>query len=98
MRLSHSQKKFLRDLGHKLKPVIMIGDAGVSEALLREFEATISHHELVKVRIRAADRLERDRMIEQLCQHAAAVLVSRVGNTALVYRPNADNRRIHLPA
>ena len=60
MKLSESQKKFLRGLGHQLKPVIMVADAGLSDSLLNEFCSTIEHHELIKVRVRASDRETRE--------------------------------------
>ena len=97
MELSESQKKFLRGLGHQLKPVIMVGDAGLSPSLLQEFESTIGHHELIKVRVRAADRPSRDAMIDELCDKGAATLVTRIGNVALLYRRNPEAPRIPLP-
>jgi RNA-binding protein len=97
MDLSEAQKKFLRGLGHQLKPVIMIGDAGLSEPLLREFLTTITHHELIKVRIRSGDRASRDAVITELCQNESTHLISRVGNVALVYRPNTEKPKIRLP-
>ena len=51
MKLTESQKKHLRGLGHPLKPVIMVGDAGLTGALMAEFKTTIEHHELIKVRV-----------------------------------------------
>jgi RNA-binding protein len=97
MKLPDSQKKFLRGRGHSLKPVITVGDAGLSESLFKEFESTIRHHELIKVRVRAADRIERDKIIDDLCVRGSARLVCRIGNVALLYRPNEQNPRISLP-
>jgi RNA-binding protein len=97
MDVSESQKKFLRGLGHALKPAVIVGDAGVSEALLREFDSTIGHHELIKVRVRGADRQRRNEIIEELCRRGSAVLVTRIGNVALLYRRNAEEPRIQLP-
>jgi len=97
MQLTEAQKKFLRGLGHKLKPVILVGDAGISDALLKEFDGTIAHHELIKVRFRVPDREQRDRMIEDLCDRGSARLVARTGNTALLFRRNPEAPRIHLP-
>ena len=97
MKLSESHKKFLRGRGHSLKPVITVGDAGLSEALLNEFESTIRHHELIKVRVRAPQRSERDKLIDELCVRGSASLISRIGNIALLYRPNAEKPRIILP-
>ncbi len=97
MVLSESQKKFLRGMGHQLKPVITIGGAGLSEAVQKEFDTSIAHHELVKVRIRVGDRGARDSIIEQLCSAGGAELVTRIGNVALLYRHNPEKPRIPLP-
>ena len=97
MGLSESQKKFLRGLGHQLKPVITIADAGLSDSLLKEFSSTIDHHELIKVRVRAGDRDVRDKIISDLCTKESADLVSRIGNVALVYRRNKEKPKIPLP-
>lgn len=97
MKITEPQKKFLRGLGHQLKPVIMIGDAGLSEGVRKEFESTIDHHELIKVRIRAGDRAVRDDIIADLCSSTKSVLVSRVGNVALIYRRNAEKPKIPIP-
>jgi RNA-binding protein len=94
MALSESQKKHLRRLGHKLKPAVTVGDAGISDALLREFNATIAHHELIKVRVRADSREGRDAMIKDLCRRGAAELVARIGNIALFYRRHPETPRI----
>jgi RNA-binding protein len=100
MNLSEHQKKYLRGLGHKLKPMIIVGDAGLSESLLAEFESTLNHHELIKVRVRAGDREARDEIIGMLCDKSAAQLVQRIGNVALLYRPNLKKKpekRIRIP-
>ncbi|HLT92365.1 MAG TPA: YhbY family RNA-binding protein [Woeseiaceae bacterium] len=97
MPLSESHKKYLRGLGHKLKPAVTVGGAGISEALVAEFEATIAHHELVKVRVRAADREARDAAIDELARRGHADLVTRIGNVALYYRPNPERPKITLP-
>ncbi len=97
MNLSESRKKFLRGLGHQLKPLVAVGDAGLSNSVMQEFESTISHHELIKVRIRAGSRENRDSLIDELCRQGSANLVQRIGNVALIYRPNPDKPSIKLP-
>ena len=97
MTLLESQKKHLRGLGHYLKPVIEVGNAGLSESLLNEYELTLDHHELIKVKVRAGDREQRDEMIATLCETAKAELIQRIGNVALIYRPNREKNRIKLP-
>lgn len=90
MSLSESEKKRLRGRGHQLKPVIMIGDGGLSDSLLQEFESTLAHHELIKVSVRVGDRSERDKIIASLCDQSSAELVQRIGNMALIYRENPE--------
>jgi len=97
MSLTVAQKKYLRGLGHELRPVVSIGNAGLSDAVQREFESAIGHHELVKVRVRVGDRETRDAIIDRLCAGGSAELVARIGNVALVYSPNAEQPRIALP-
>lgn len=101
MNLSEHQKKFLRGLGHELKPLIIVGDSGMSESLLAEYESTLAHHELIKVRVRVGDRKMRDEIIEKLRSGSSAVLIQRIGNVALLYRPNLKKKiekRIRLPS
>jgi RNA-binding protein len=101
MTLTEAQKKYLRGLGHQKKPLIIVGDAGLSESLLAEYETTLSHHELIKVRVRVGDRETRDSIIEKLCSVSAAELVQRIGNVALLYRANPDKKpakRLRIPS
>ncbi len=97
MTLSESQKKYLRGLGHNLKPLVMVGDAGLSDNLMAEFESTLNHHELIKVRVKVGDRTARDSIIDELCQASGATLVQRIGNMALLYRHNPERNRIRVP-
>ncbi|NOX67582.1 MAG: YhbY family RNA-binding protein [Gammaproteobacteria bacterium] len=97
MTLKESQKKYLRGLGHQLKPTLTVADAGLSESVLLEFDVTLSHHELIKVRVRAGDRENRDAVISDLCQQGTAQLITRIGNVALIYRRNEDKPKIRLP-
>jgi len=93
MTLSEAQKKYLRGLGHSLKPLVIVGDAGLSESLKAEFESTLAHHELLKVSVRAGDREARDEIIAEMCRDAKAELVQRVGNMALLYRENPEKKK-----
>jgi len=94
MALTERQKRHLRGLGHGLKPVVIIGGAGVTEAVLRELELSLDHHELLKVRVNAGARADRQRMIEQLCDRTGAELVQRVGHVALLFKRNRERPRV----
>ena len=91
MPLTEQQKKILRGLGHTLKPVILVGAGGLSQSLLEEFERSLEHHELMKVKVSAGDRTQRDAVIAALCQRGGAELVQRVGNVGLLFRRRRRN-------
>jgi len=95
--LRSRQVRYLRSLGHHLKPVVMIGDAGLTEAVLAELDAALTHHELVKVRMRVGHRPTRDRMVATMEQRTGCSAVQRLGHTTLLYRRNPENPRIRLP-
>lgn len=97
MQLTERQRKYLRGLGHALKPTVMIGNSGISESVYAEFSSTILHHELIKVSLRVGDRKLRDALLAELCKRSGAVLVQRIGNMALLYKENPEKRRITLP-
>jgi len=90
MSLSEKSKRELRGRGHSLKPVVSIGNAGLSKAVLREIELSLEHHELMKLKIGGAGRTARDRMVAQICDSTGAELVQAIGHIALVYRERSD--------
>lgn len=87
MNLNKKQLKHLKALSHKIKPVVIVGNAGVTEAVLNEIDSTIEHHELIKVRLNAADRQERQTMMNMICDSVHAALVNHIGHVAVFYRP-----------
>jgi RNA-binding protein len=96
MRLTESQKKFLRKLAHALKPVVIIGDAGLSENVLKEINIALNHHELIKIRVNAGDRQERDTLIKKIVAVTTAEPVMQIGHVVVVYRPG-EKEKIELP-
>lgn len=97
MPLSNPQKRFLRELAHALKPVVMVGQRGVTESLIQELDGALSHHELIKVKIANGDHAARDAEIDALIAATGAELVQRIGHVACFYRPNAEQPRLQLP-
>ncbi|WP_240099101.1 ribosome assembly RNA-binding protein YhbY [Thermomonas flagellata] len=95
--LTPAQLRFLRGQAHGLKAMLQVGGKGVSPALVAEVAQALEHHELIKVKVAAADREERDALIAALAAQADAALVQRIGHTAVLYRPSAERRQIVLP-
>ncbi len=96
MPITQSQRRHLRKLAHHLKPVVIIGNAGLSEGVLGEIDTALAHHELIKVRVNAADRDERQAMIERIAQATGADWVLSIGHVAAFYRA-AEKPKIVLP-
>lgn len=95
--LSNAQKRYLRGLAHDLKPVLLVGAKGVTEALLAELAVVLEHHELVKVKFAAEDRETRDAWIADLVERSGVQLIVRIGHTAVLYRRHPENPQIVLP-
>ncbi len=96
MSLTNKQNKYLRGLSYDLKPVVMVGNNGVTEGVLNELETCLAHHELIKVRISGVDRDERQKMAENLCKKSSSELVNTIGHIAVLYR-RAKQPVIKLP-
>ena len=92
MSITEKQKRWLKKQSHHLKPVVTVGQHGITEAVLAELDQALSHHELLKVKISAGDRDERDASIERITQSTGATLVGRIGHVASFYRANPDKR------
>lgn len=90
MSLTEIQKRELRGRGHALKPVVSIGNSGLSKAVLRELELSLEHHELLKIRIGGADRDERRLIIDRICTTFNTELVQAIGHIALLYHKPGD--------
>ncbi|MDA3913646.1 YhbY family RNA-binding protein [Oleiagrimonas sp.] len=95
--LTASQRRYLRGLCQDLHPIIMLGAKGVSEAVTRELEIALDHHELVKIKLSGGDRDQRQLQIDQLAEATGASVVQQIGHTASVFRRNADEPKLALP-
>jgi RNA-binding protein len=82
---------------HDLKPVVMLGQKGLSDAVLNELEIALDHHELVKVKLSVDDRDARKQLTDDICRHCQAELVQAIGKTISIYRLNPEKAIIALP-
>ena len=76
---------------------MIIGDSGITSAVTHEILLALDHHELIKIRVNAADREAREAMVSELCATTDAALVQRVGHIATLFRRNPEAPRIELP-
>lgn len=98
MSLSEKQRRHLRGLGHALKPIIFIGHAGASAAVVAEAARALHDHELVKVRVTGLEREARDAALDLLASGTKSEIVGRIGHTGVLYRRNPERTKIVLPA
>lgn len=92
MNLSTKQKQHLKGLAHSLKPVVMLGNNGLTEGVLVEIEQTLDHHELIKVKIASDDRATRALIVEAIVRETNACTVQITGKTLVLYRPTEEHK------
>lgn len=98
MDLTEKQRRHLKGLAHSLKPVILMGNAGLTPGVVGETQRALADHELIKVRLPGLDRTARDSQLQALASQTDSVLVSRIGHVAILYRRHPELPRILLPA
>ncbi|WP_267220847.1 ribosome assembly RNA-binding protein YhbY [Dyella silvae] len=97
MALSPSQRRYLRSLAHDLHPVILLGAKGATEAVLKELDLALSHHELVKVKLSGGDKDERQQQIDYLAEGTRSESVQQIGHIVVLFRRNEDEPKLALP-
>ena len=86
MSLSPEQRREYRSIAHNLKPVIIVGDKGLSEGLQDELERALNDHELIKIKVASPDREARQEAVNALCESTGAELVQSIGKIAVILR------------
>ena len=93
--LNGTQRRYLRGLAHPLKPVVFVGESGISPAVEKAVEAALDSHELVKIRLRQP--ADKQSAAKQLAEASRAALCGVVGHTVVLYRPDPEDPQIKLP-
>ncbi|MBK3392686.1 YhbY family RNA-binding protein [Psychrobacter sp. M9-54-1] len=98
MQLDNATVKRLKGIGHDLKPIVMIGNKGITPSIAEEIDRALTDHELIKVKLPAGSKEERDVIGAQLAAAANATLVHSIGRMALLLRqnPNANPKLSNL--
>ena len=96
MKLSNKQKQFLKGLAHPLKPVVQLGNNGLTEGVLAEIDIALTHHELIKVKVPTDDREEKALIMEAIIRETASEKLQVIGHTLILFR-QSDECKIQLP-
>jgi len=92
MTLNSKTRQALKARAHHLKPVVLLGQHGVTEAVIKEVEAALLAHELIKVRYATLDREARHEAFTSICASLKADCVQTIGNIAVIYRKNEEEK------
>jgi RNA-binding protein len=93
--LAGFQRRHLRGLANPLKPLVHVGEAGISDAVIGALEDALEHHELVKVRLHQPQ--DKKAHATELARRASAHLCGLVGHTVILYRAHPEKPQIELP-
>ena len=95
--LSKKQQLFLKKMSHHLKPVVWIGQAGLGENHLNEINSALDIHELIKIKLAGSDKETRKKVNEEICKSTKASFINSIGQMAIIFRANKEQRKIVLP-
>ncbi len=88
--MNSSLKQQLKADAHHLKPVILLGNKGLTPAVIEETNIALLAHELIKVKINGAEKSDRQLIAEEMCNTLHATLIQLIGSTAIIYRTNEE--------
>lgn len=94
--MNTKQISHLRGLAHKLNPVVMIGNNGLTLSVLQEIENSLNAHELIKIKVFGDDREIRVAMLEEICEKTGATKVHHIGKQLVIYR-QSESTKIVIP-
>ena len=88
--ITSQERSALRSAAHSLRPVVLIGDRGLTESVLKEIDLNLKAHQLIKVRVAGDDREARIAMLDTICDSLSCANVHHLGKTLIIYRPDPN--------
>src|SRR4051812_41859049 len=90
LKLTPAERSALRSDAHALNPVVIIGEAGLTPSVLKEIDASLNAHGLIKVRVFGDDREARIEIYETICDKLDAAPIQHIGKLLVLYRPQKE--------
>jgi RNA-binding protein len=90
MPLNTRFKQQLKAKAHKLKPIVFIGNNGLTENVIKEIDRGLNDHEIIKIRIQASEREERQTLFAEACAAISAEAVQLIGGIGVIYRKRSE--------
>ena len=94
------QKKYLREQAHHLKPVVLIGQKGITDQVIESIDQALDDHELIKIKfLDYKEKESKNELAAQIVEQTGAQTVGMVGHTVILFRPrkNPADRKIRIP-
>jgi RNA-binding protein len=98
LEITSRDRSTLRSAAHALRPVVLIGDKGLSDAVLKEIDSNLTSHGLIKVRAGGEDRETREEMLASICDTLSCAPVHHLGKVLILYRPQPGMPSLLAPA
>ncbi len=86
MKLAPQDRKHFRTIAHTLSPVVTIAQKGLTESVFEEIDRALARHELIKIKIFAADRDARKALTDEVCSTVNAEMIQSIGNVVVLFR------------
>ena len=96
--MNGKDRRYLRGLAHALNPVVIIGQRGLTDAVVQQVDGALTDHELIKVRLGGECPVDRDEAGGTLAMRTGAELAGHIGRVLILYRPHPETPRITLPS
>jgi RNA-binding protein len=97
MPLSGKQRRHLRALAHKLRPIVQVGKSGIDDGLVAAIDRALADHELVKIKVGEGAGLDRHDAADQLAAKTKSEVAQVLGNVVVLYRADPEEPEIELP-
>lgn len=94
IQLTPAQRKIHRAEAHHLDPVVMIGGDGLTPSVMKEADAALKAHGLIKIRVLGDDRNAREEIYQQLCDQLNAAPIQHIGKLLVLWRPQAEKAKV----
>lgn len=94
--LAGFQRKYLRGLAHSYKPLVQVGQSGITESVVKAVDSALIDHELIKVRLQRPE--DKKSAAQEIADKTGSELLGLVGHTLILYRRNQDEPKIELPS
>lgn len=91
MILTNKERAHLKARAHALEPVLNVGNAGLTDALVTEVDRALTAHELIKVKVGTDDLAKRVALGDEICVRTGATAVHRVGKVVILWRPRPQD-------